>query len=328
MFLPSIKTFVYTIQRNVERQQKMAAMLNKLGFSNWEFVVGSIEKNPYWMNIHVDFAKVLETPPPFLFLEDDVDLTEYYRPEITYPNDAELVYLGGSVNGELYHIRDITKLARENNETLMMCTAPREFWPEFMIYAERPDSWIRTYNMHSTHAILFVGSCATNGMRDFIRENSQLGLGRLPAMQSMAVDRLFGDQMHLYKTYCLKRPFWYQNDGRNNRITFRYYEGEPITPCNIFDKRLLKYACYAKGEDGHPISGGIVYKYTEFVEVTDRLNSLIKMGLMTGERLWNELIVSNDVTDCDPFPGCRKVLYVEYNSGATACWDEGKTFFI
>ena len=168
MFLPNIKTFVYTIARNVERQQKMAAMLRKLGFSNWEFVYGSTGETPYWMNIHADFIKILQTPVPFLFLEDDVELTEYYRSDIVYPNDAELVYLGGSVNGELYHIRDIMKLAKENKETLMICTAPRTFWPDFMVYADRPDAYIHTYNMHSTHAILFLNEKPRNVILDFI----------------------------------------------------------------------------------------------------------------------------------------------------------------
>ena len=90
-----------------------------------------------------------------------------------------------------------------------------------MVYSERPDDYIRIYNMHSTHAVLFVDDDCRK------RVQSAIAQGR-----DKAVDVVTAHNMRFYRTYLLKRPFWYQNDGHHHRPTLEYYEhsGEPERP--------------------------------------------------------------------------------------------------
>ena len=78
--LPSVKTFVYTIERYADRRQRMAAMLDGLGFSDWHFVYGTTGKPHYWQNVHSDYVDLFRAHAPFLVLEDDSTLTSHYRP--------------------------------------------------------------------------------------------------------------------------------------------------------------------------------------------------------------------------------------------------------
>jgi hypothetical protein len=323
--LLNIKTFVYTIPANTVRQENVGNILTQLNF-NWRFVFGESEKLPYWRNIHNDWVKILSNSVPFLILEDDVVTTKYFTPNISYPADADLVYLGGTINGELYYIRDILKSVRSNKETLMICIGSRDWWPEFMVYTERPDAYIRPYNMHSTHAVLFVNEDAKNRMSKILDDNSKLGLGLEPAEQNISVDRLFAENMRNFKVYCLKKPFFYQADGHNDSSTLFYYKGVPISTYDLFEMRLLKFAFYAI--DSKPIEQKQYrqYNYTDFIDVTEKLNNIIKSGLFLGDRNWNYFKVCNEFIGCDPFPHHKKILILEYNSGANACWEEGKYF--
>ena len=329
VLLPQLKTFVYTIPRNVERQAKITKMLNNLGFTNWQFYFGSDKKQPYFLNIHDDWDKILQYPSPFIILEDDAEITDFYCPELHYPDDAELIYLGGSVNGELFNIHEISKVVHKNQEELMFCTGLQDWWPEFMVYTDRTDHYIRTYNMHSTHAMLFINDNINQEMRKIIVENSQLGFTPFPRMRTLSHDKLFADHMYLFKTYCLKNPFWYQNDGKNNIPTSKYYIGISANDCNIFNFRTLKYAYYAKangtnvGDNRFRVVNG-VFQNPESIDVTERLNNIIKQGMLVGDRLWGQTFVTNELLGGDPFPGHYKFLHLNYNSGAIADWNEGR----
>jgi len=197
--LPSTKTFVYTIERNKERQQRITDMLVQMGFSDWQFVYGK-QAQPYWMGIHNDWVRMLETPPPFLILEDDAVVAPYYVPTVDYPDDAQLVYLGGTANGHFYNAMGV-KFSK----------GPAGY-PYRMAYTEYSNKFIRVYNMHSTHAVLFVDQQTTTDFMHYIARRPQ-----------NAVDTIFAMYAHKYRMYCVKHPYWYQKDGHNEGSTLNYY---------------------------------------------------------------------------------------------------------
>jgi hypothetical protein len=198
IYLPSIKTLVYTVEKNKERQNHIVEMMNKLKFANWSFIYGVANRRAYWIAIHDDFIRFLsEENSPFLFLEDDATLTEHYKEEIEYPEDADLVYLGGTTNGEHFKQKNVDNSCRSGN----------------MVYTEYNDEYIRIWNMHSTHAILFIKNDVNQQIKDVINWAKE----RCPTDVAIAM------HMHKWKVYCRKLPFWYQNDDRNSCATQKYY---------------------------------------------------------------------------------------------------------
>jgi hypothetical protein len=194
--LPSIKTLIYTIEKNKDRQCRIADMLRKSYFSDWRFIYGTCSKKAYWQNIHDDFIRLLnDIQPPFIFLEDDATTTQYYEPYIEYPKDSDVVYLGGTINSQ--RIRLKIPDARTNQK---------------LIYTEYNYDYIRIYNMHSTHAILFLKDSINKEIRDTINNS-----------RKVPVDVVMASNMHRWKVYCRKHPFWYQQDGKNDRLTQIYY---------------------------------------------------------------------------------------------------------
>lgn len=211
MFLPSIPTIVYTTKHQTGRQERASKMLNELGFTNWQFWFGSEGKKPYWANIHDDLIKILGLPAPFLFMEDDAVVTANFKPEIDYPADAQLVYLGGTTHGEL---RYVSAIRDATTEDIIVSRGTSFYPPGVMIYTERPDEYIRVYNMHSAHAILFVDDAIKNELRLVIDMN-----------RGLPHDVILALSLFRYKAYCVKRPFWYQKDGHNDKPTLEYYNG-------------------------------------------------------------------------------------------------------
>ena len=313
IYLPAVKTFVYTISKN--RQANISETLNRLDFTNWEFIYRSNENS-------LDWIKLLETPAPFLILEDDATLTDNYHAEINYPDDAELLYFGGSTHGELYHLHKISEIVHKKQQKLIVCTGLQSWWPEFLLYTDRDDDYICPYNMHSTHAILLLNDNVKNLIKQII--NSEL---------AEAVHRLFANNMHLFNTYCLKKPFWYKCDGENNIATLTYYGGKPIDKIDILKFRSLKYAYYAKSngtkiEDNRFKKINGVFENPNHIDVTEELNYKIKQGMLVGDRFWNLITICNDTFGQDPFPGYYKFLHLKYNSGAWGDHWEGKTIIL
>ena len=69
--LPSVKTFVYTAPRFLERRLAVEAMMKECHFENWEYVWGC-DSNNYWRTLHDRWIEVLSNNAvPFLVLEDD-----------------------------------------------------------------------------------------------------------------------------------------------------------------------------------------------------------------------------------------------------------------
>lgn len=214
LYLPSVKTFVYTIIKNKERQYKIINQLNELGFTNWEFVIGSTGRAEYWKNIHDDWITLLNTDTPFLILEDDAEYTEAYKEYINFPPSADIVYLGGTTNAvEHQHILDY--LSAETREKLKESSQEPNTCGGLgtLLYTEYDDTYIQTYNMHSTHAVLFLNQDIHQKLQRAIRHFSEL----------YPVDVVLALESSKNKVFCVKQPFWYQNDNHNSIFTSKYY---------------------------------------------------------------------------------------------------------
>ena len=150
------------------------------------------------------------TTTPFLLLEDDAALVDDIHPIVNYPSDANLIYLGGSSCGN--DLRGWWKdgLLQSPGDTSGL-NEVGTVWPHRMVYTERPDQWIQTYNMHTTHAMLFID------------EEAKKEIINIWDTPSQAVDMTIADWTRDKKVYCLKHPIWYQTDGHSDLRTRGYY---------------------------------------------------------------------------------------------------------
>lgn len=101
LHLPSVKTFVYSAPRFINRRTAIKAMMDEYYFQDWEYVWGEDSgRSRYWGTLHKNWINVLsKNAVPFLILEDDATQTGYFEPFLRYPSDADLVYLGGTTHG-------------------------------------------------------------------------------------------------------------------------------------------------------------------------------------------------------------------------------------
>jgi len=202
MDIRELPVYVYTIKNNRERQENISKTLRYLGFKSYTLLIGGEGKKHYWQNIHDDFLNILQLDLPFLFLEDDIE-PNYFTPIIEVPLNAQLAYLGGTKNGELYNTYNTDlKHTRFANT------------PFPMVYQDMEGDWIRPMNMHSTHAVMFLDRKTNNELAKKIDEG-----------RDYAVDIIIARNMWRYNTYLLKRPIFFQNDKLNNEFTTNYYGG-------------------------------------------------------------------------------------------------------
>lgn len=178
-------------------------MLDHLQFSDWSFFYGK-ESNPYWKGIHDDLIQILKTPVPFILLEDDA-AEKNYEANIEYPSDAQLIYLGGSSNGE--------KNVEYYDKSNLIFSKGLRGTPYAVLYGEVDNNYIRTYNMHSHHAILFLDNKANEDIIELIKNNKK----------AYATDVITAENIYRWKVYCRKFPMFTQTDGRQNLQTENYY---------------------------------------------------------------------------------------------------------
>ena len=203
ILLPQLRTVVMTMDWFRERQARVRWVLRSLGFQNVEWVCGRRSK-PYWRAIRRNVARVLASHTcPFLFLEDDVALMpENYHSDVEVPANTDIFYLGGTLNAENY-----------TGEPPGLIRKPGGVTPWPLTYVEHDENHIQIFNMHSTHAILFLTETAKNGF-----------LSSIARYPDTPVDVCFAREMGRWQTLLVKRPFWHQDDGHNNQLTLEYYE--------------------------------------------------------------------------------------------------------
>ena len=85
-------------------------------------------------------------------------------------------------------------------------------------FTERPDEWLLLHSMYCDHSVLYLDRAATGIIADEIEKDNQ----EKPYDVSLAAtfDRV--------KTYCLKKPYYYQKDGYNEGHTQDFYPIPPV----------------------------------------------------------------------------------------------------
>ena len=247
LHLPSTPTFVYTcsLPQYEPKRWRMTKMLTRLGFSNWQFVYGEIGPIAPWIPRHVPWANiVLHNKPPFLILEDDCTLTEDYAADIEYPDDAELVSLGGSSEG--------WPIPEEKQKGLLKSPGVQLDLPP-MLYEEHDENWIRIRSMTMYHAALFVN-----------RDGNRSILSALMHDRNSAVDVVISNWIYDHRAYCRKQPFWYQSQEElvSRETTTRHYYGAPRVTNNSTRRiDLAKIPCVVLTVAKNTVRHGRVRKW-------------------------------------------------------------------
>ena len=206
LHLPALPTTVLATTKYPERNARVTASLASLGFTATTLHVGDTGE-PYWEYVKRDFAEVVAaTPCPFLILEDDALPTDTYTADVEFPDDADLVYLGGTVNdhGDVSDLALPRWLRRLNLHKDLLINR------RGTLYVEHDPTWLRPLNMYSAHALLFPNEAAKPAI---------LAALAGPRQHDVCLARL---QMTL-NTYCPKQPLFYQQDGHNDQMSRDYF---------------------------------------------------------------------------------------------------------
>ena len=191
LFLKDIPLYWTTCEKSKDRHPRINSMLNDIGVSG-QMIEGPIT-TPYTIGVAKGYLQALRiTKPPFTILEDDATLINYdynFNDPISYPNDADALYLGTSIYGRL------------QNKTILNGT----------ISAHYNLKILKIFNMLGFHAVTYFSekyiSHVENLLLDFIR--NPIG----------GCDDPIADSMWRYNVYCLKTPIFYQKDGRSDDAT-------------------------------------------------------------------------------------------------------------
>lgn len=132
---------------------------------------------------HLRALRAYAEARPLLVLEDDVRLTEDFRPEIRYPADADALYLGISNYGAIEPV-DYTGFTN-------------------LVLADDVDGqWVRVFNLLGAHAILYL----SDRFRAAAMESIVESLADLDWAHDRGLARIQGR----FKVYALRRPMFYQ----------------------------------------------------------------------------------------------------------------------
>jgi hypothetical protein len=146
--LLSIPTYVIRMLSETKRNKHMYDLCVRLNLQ--AKMVQSVSCNPGYFGCMIGHLKVLTRAnksqnPPFLVLENDCDVTTLFQPEITVPDDSDMVYLGNSSCG---------CVSAMNYRGIRGCVLVESI-------AGRSD-FNRVKNMLATHAILYISQKAVD----------------------------------------------------------------------------------------------------------------------------------------------------------------------
>jgi hypothetical protein len=181
-----------TIEKNVERHQRMTYMLKKLKFENTYQINGAIS-SPYTVGIaqsHID--AIHQHPGPLIVMEDDCSLFEFsgWDPIIQVPEDTDAVYLGTSWFGM---VRGVS--------TFRGC-----------ISSSYNDKFNRVYNMLGIHAVLYLSERYKDHVVKTLKEFQK-------NPEDRGCDEPIALTMKNFNILSLKLPYFYQADGHSDQET-------------------------------------------------------------------------------------------------------------
>jgi hypothetical protein len=180
----------------VKREPGMLDAMKKLGVSNPQKIDCALT-TPYHVGLAMGHVKaLLRHPAPFLIVEDDARLI----PEnplncFEVPDNTDALYLG------------TTTFGRWKGATSNGCVIASDFSPDYF----------RIYNMLSFHGICYLSQRYVKHSVKVLNDYCQNPVG--------GCDDPVADTMHRYNVLCLKKPIFFQDDGRANQCT-----QEPLTP--------------------------------------------------------------------------------------------------
>ena len=218
LYLPGVKTFVYTAAASGRqwapyawRRQRVRQIMAALGFSDWQFFFGKRAdahwhgREPYWWQIPLDHAELLRREePPLLILEDDIELEvkndfrAEWKSNLELPAGCDFAYLGGFRSGDRRGIRN----AR------LVGLRPLEAWRYG--YLPIDGDWMRVFGMWGSHAILHVD------------KGVMLDLAEQLVKKHRPIDTTLAVLQWRWRVCCLRRPFFWQNDGHHRHDTVEY----------------------------------------------------------------------------------------------------------
>lgn len=176
--LLDIPVYYINLDEALERRESMERLLKELEFKNVTRVQAVQKYHPVGCATS-HYLLLSQLTPPFIILEDDL-LLETFNPELNIPEDADAVYLGISMWGML------------NGSAIEEGTK----WDPVA------DNIVRTYNMLSTHAILYlspryVSACSLSTYKSIEHErHCDIGIAEL---------------QHDYKVYACDPPMFSQH---------------------------------------------------------------------------------------------------------------------
>src|SRR5580700_7782441 len=95
MRFSEVRTICFSISKNVDRHERLSAMLTARGFRNWEIFLGrEVARQDYPRAAKEDYSALLKTlTAPVIILEDDV-VERTWRDSIEIPAGTDVAYLG------------------------------------------------------------------------------------------------------------------------------------------------------------------------------------------------------------------------------------------
>jgi len=219
IYLPNVKTFVYTTPQSKPRgiahearRRRCLEIMTVYGFTDWRFFYGT-SSSPYWVGIPKDHARLLrENEPPLLILEDDIEPRAFCA-NVTPPAGAEVVYLGGGRGGDMGGIN----AARHAGLPLKRTYG----YGYELIDAD----WMRVYGMLYSHAILWLD------------KRVMLEAAQLLDSQRRPIDGTIASAQWRWQTACRIVPMFWQRDGHHRGETFDY------APIPDWAKRKILVPC-------------------------------------------------------------------------------------
>jgi len=218
--LPTLQTVLLTVGKNTGRHDARRKFFSKYGFTNVKWVVGRRTHNHHHGAREMAIQTLESYSAPFLWLEDDARVLPAYQDIIDVPDDADVAYLGGHSSGAAWKAEQAMRRQREVE--LLSLAKHVQFppgWPRPALFCEtQHDGWIRLLSMVGGHAILWISD---HVQKEFLRLLKTDHTNK-------PYDVTFALHQWRYIVYCLKAPWFYQADGRHDRVTQLYYTGEVV----------------------------------------------------------------------------------------------------
>ena len=217
--LPSLQTVLLTVGRNRDRHARMRKLFVNQGYENVRWIFGRPTANHH-AGARIMAAETLRSIQcPTLWIEDDATILDAYTPDIQVPDDAQAVYLGGGRLGtSLRTIKLMREAGRHDLLASVKACLPKSdgqgqntrgmFRRALYADTEYPD-WVRLFTMFTGHAILWLDDSVCRYFADVITKSSE------------CYDIAWSSHQWRFKIYCLRSPFFYQDDGHHaHTITY------------------------------------------------------------------------------------------------------------